>query len=618
MIVLPLNIPMVAIEKNDMCGKKFCLRCLVCMLVVSCGAVARAQQTSEEAILAFTGAADFSELDQEEFERLSDYLVRPLRINYASQHALLESGLLDSFQAASLADYRSRHGDILSFAELAAVDGFGEHFVTLLRPFVRLDGLLPEENRRKTSTEIKTRTALKPTYQGALRWSAGLNVNLKHRIVQTHLAFSKALTERAPSLSSISGGMAFTLPRSSLRFFIGDFNARFGQGLVLWTGMGMGGISSTASLRKNTTGLSASSSFTGMYSLSGVASDCVLGPFKLSLGLALPGIRTLRASPEDFALMPVADLSLNLHCGQLSLTSYYHWNKDAKTSFSQRWCTGGVDIFSEIAFDWLNKSPAALAGVAGNPAGWLRLAGMVRYYSSDFSPDRSAAVRSLTKCTNEHSVSLAADFSFGKSLTLRGSEGFGSSQKRHTGSCSVDFGYFPVSKSAEDKMSRQLKMQLLWHALINDAFSLRIRMSERLRTWGLPSRTQIRLDGMFQSLPWVAIMRMETVLCRSYGLLGYLEGGYRNSLLSVYARMGLFMVDNWDDRIYVYERDAPGQFNAPAMYGRGVWAAMTMAWKFARWAAVYIRAGTTAYPFMTGEKKKPGTAELKLQLNMRF
>lgn len=618
MIVLPLNRPMVAIEKNDMCGKKFCLRCLVCMLVVSCGAVARAQQTSEEAILAFTGAADFSELDQEEFERLSDYLVRPLRINYASQHALLESGLLDSFQAASLADYRSRHGDILSFAELAAVDGFGEHFVTQLRPFVRLDGLLPEENRRKTSTEIKTRTALKPTYQGELRWSAGLNVNLKHRIVQTHLAFSKALTERAPSLSSISGGMAFTLPRSSLRFFIGDFNARFGQGLVLWTGMGMGGISSTASLRKNTTGLSASSSFTGMYSLSGVASDCVLGPFKLSLGLALPGIRTLRASPEDFALMPVADLSLNLHCGQLSLTSYYHWNKDAKTSFSQRWCTGGVDIFSEIAFDWLNKSPAALAGVAGNPAGWLRLAGMVRYYSSDFSPDRSAAVRSLTKCTNEHSVSLAADFFFGKSLTLRGSEGFGSSQKRHTGSFSVDFGYFPVSKSAEDKMSRQLKMQLLWHALINDAFSLRIRMSERLRTWGLPSRTQIRLDGMFQSLPWVAIMRMESVLCRSYGLLGYLEGGYRNSLLSVYARMGLFMVDNWDDRIYVYERDAPGQFNAPAMYGRGVWAAMTMAWKFARWAAVYIRAGTTAYPFMTGEKKKPGTAELKLQLNMRF
>lgn len=618
MIVLPLNRPMVAIEKDDMCGKKICLRCLVCMLVVSGGAVARAQQTSVESILAFAGASDITEVDQEEFERLSDYLVRPLRINGASQHILLESGLLDSFQAASLADYRSRHGDILSFAELAAVDGFSEQFVELLRPFVRLDGLLPEESRRTTTTEIKTRTAFKPANQGALRWSAGLNVNFKHRIVQTHLAFSKALTERAPSLSSISGGMAFTLPRSSLRFFIGDFNARFGQGLVLWTGMGMGGISSTASLRKNTTGLSASSSFTGMYALSGVASDCVLGPFKLSLGLALPGIRSLRISPEDFALMPIADLSLNLPNGQMSLTSYYHLNKDAKTSFSQRWCKCGVDIFSEIAFDWLNKSPAALAGVAGNPAGWLRLAGMVRYYSSYFSPDRSAAVRSLTKCTNEHSVSLAADFSFGKSLTLRGSEGFGSSQKRHTGSFSVDFGYFPVSKSAEDKMSRQLKMQLSWHALLNDAFSLRIRMSERLRTWGLPSRTQIRLDGMYQSLPWMAVMRMETILCKSFGLLGYLEGGYRNNLLSVYARMGLFMADNWDDRIYVYERDAPGQFNAPAMYGRGVWAAMTMAWKFARWAAIYIRAGTTAYPFMRGEQKKPGTAELKLQLNMRF
>ena len=79
----------------------------------------------------------------------------------------------------------------------------------------------------------------------------------------------------------------------------------------------------------------------------------------------------------------------------------------------------------------------------------------------------------------------------------------------------------------------------------------------------------------------------------------------------MYARAGAFRVDEWDDRIYAYERDSPGSFSVPAYYSRGAWAAFTAAWRFATWGKIYVRAAFTAYPFM--EQKKPGKAELKLQ-----
>ena len=97
-----------------------------------------------------------------------------------------------------------------------------------------------------------------------------------------------------------------------------------------------------------------------------------------------------------------------------------------------------------------------------------------------------------------------------------------------------------------------------------------------------------------------------------------MEGGLKRDRLSLYLRQGLFLIDHWEDRIYAYERDAPGNFNVPAYYGRGVWTALTGAWRFAHRGRIYLRAGLTAYPFMRKEKKKPGKAELKLQYVCSF
>ena len=85
----------------------------------------------------------------------------------------------------------------------------------------------------------------------------------------------------------------------------------------------------------------------------------------------------------------------------------------------------------------------------------------------------------------------------------------------------------------------------------------------------------------------------------------------------MYLRCGIFKADDWADRIYVYERDAPGSFNVPAYYGRGIWTSGYVSWRFAGWGSLYVRSSYVSYPMMR-EKKKPGKAELKLMLRFRI
>ena len=91
------------------------------------------------------------------------------------------------------------------------------------------------------------------------------------------------------------------------------------------------------------------------------------------------------------------------------------------------------------------------------------------------------------------------------------------------------------------------------------------------------------------------------------GFLGYMEGGYRRDKFSTYLKVGIYLIENWEDRIYSYERNGPGNFSVPAFHGKGSWATLYTSWKFSRWGKLYCI-----------ETVKPGRAELKLQLMLSF
>ena len=139
---------------------------------------APAQDTDRiDAVLRITGASSEEDLDEQEVERYLRFLSHPLEINSASRSRLLSSGLLTRYQVASLEEYRSVYGDVLSFSELSLVDGFGEEITRALRPFLSLSShALPGAS---SSDTMRTRQ----DYLARIAYKSGdSNYGIKYRL----------------------------------------------------------------------------------------------------------------------------------------------------------------------------------------------------------------------------------------------------------------------------------------------------------------------------------------------------------------------------------------------------------------------------------------------------
>ena len=96
-------------------------------------------QDRADSIAAVIGASCPEELEESEVERMTALMDRKVKINTASRRALVSSGLFSPYQAASIVDWRSRNGDILSFSELSSLDGFDKAAAESMKPFVSLE-----------------------------------------------------------------------------------------------------------------------------------------------------------------------------------------------------------------------------------------------------------------------------------------------------------------------------------------------------------------------------------------------------------------------------------------------------------------------------------------------
>lgn len=580
---------------------------LVMALSVSCSHLLHGQEHDGiDEIMLFLGLEDPQDLEQEEVERLSALLENKVNINNASASDLYSCGLFTPYQVAVLDDHRSRHGGLASFLELSLLDGFSEAYVRKVRPFIILErpSALSEG---KVLHELAARTGY--------RWREDEgndgNYALKYRMdVKGRYAVSAAVARGNGAdgwyPSSIAGGVSWNLGKRGSRLIAGDFNARFGQGLTLWSGSFLTGLTTPDTFMKKPSGISQTWSFTGSSAFSGVASVVMAGPFAVSSMVAFPGIKDVLENPGGVGAMPALNVSWTCRHGQLSMTSVAVFSSDAderqvRTGLDGAFCVKGVNIFGEMSVDWAFRKMMAVAGTRFGVGEHMDLAFQFRAYQGE-----------------QFGAAVGGEFSSGRNLNIYGREGFGSSRRMHMVSFAVDASYYPVSKDVNEPWSLQVKSQFVWDMLLTPSLQLKMRISERLRTWGLPFRTDLRADVMYNIHPFAATLRLNVLKSDGMGMLSYLEGSYTHRMLTLHVRQGIFLIDDWDDRIYVYERDAPGSFNSPAMYGRGLWTSAAAALKISRRIRLYMRAAFTAYPLMEEEKKKPGKAELKLQIQFRF
>lgn len=575
-----------------------------------------------EAVARLTGSEDPESLDSQEWEMYSAYLSRPLDLNGSSKARLLSSGLLSTYQVASLEDYRKTSGDILSVSELARVDGFGDEFAHALAPFIVLRSpLLPGEVAVDTMIIRRSLVARTSFKGGDNSWAAKLKTEYSDR-AQVSLAGKTSYGDHWFPPSSLSGNFVIFSEKLAGKVVAGDFNARFGQGLCLWSGMSMSGFSSAGSFYRRATGVSPSWSYRPVGGHRGVAADLVIGRFSFSAIGSFPGLMELcSGSDSDVSFLPAANLTWFGRHGQIGATAMWlsnpfgpvtgglRYQAGGKVSADSRWSFRRFELFGETAVDCYTQSVAFVSGMVLNLNNEWKLPAVLRHYPSDFTSDYCSGVRAWTSTSNEN--------------------GFAVGLEKRTICFTAD-----LAVKQDNIDDRQYKFLAKVPVQISDLFVLSVRAAEKYRpSVSLPNRTGIRLDLDFSSsgvsalygesaaAAWKARFRLESVCCSEMSGLSYLEAGRKGERSSIYLRSTFFVVDRWDDRIYSYERDAPGNFTVPAYYGRGIAlsavGSMKRRFKFrGRFATshLYFRASTTCYPFK--KYPKESSSELKFQFSL--
>jgi len=384
----------------------------------------------------------------------------------------------------------------------------------------------------------------------------------------------------------------------------GDIALRFGQGLAVWTGFSLSGMSTIQSYRRSPTGISQTSSFSSDHK--GIGIDFVFygrsssasrssAMYSISAAYSISGklpvlnvTRTSRISTVGLTATSSA-LATDFRAGlpSFSLFGEACWNfpdlLSGKSAFSTAKETGPVS----------GSSVSAVAGAIWVPEYGMKIGTVARYVDDCLQPAAGFESTFLK-------INFEGKIDYSKLTEM-----------------------YKLTFSSGDSLKIQIGSS---DALPDKAFQLKpsIRLSGKLKPQeSVPFRADLRLDLDFAkgaasaSVPmdsaeriWKIHWRADFEYSRAFSWQTYLEGGYLNKFFSLYVRTGLFQVDNWDDRIYVYERDLPGVFNCPALYGRGFNASLTGNLKF-KHNVFSVRMATVNY-FL----EKPSSFEFKLQYSL--
>ena len=640
----------------------------------------------EDAVLLLCGAGTLEELSEDEWERYRHLADHPLDLNACTRSAMLSSGLFSPFQAASLLDRRMRDGDILSYTELGYTDGFTPELARALSHFVVLRSRNPpgKPSVPQLHASLLLRTSCSgsssvPAARAALQTAAahstsGANSTASGKNPSAATSsfasgkndpFSGSAAFGIKTAISLEGRLdAFWSARKSYsdrtfgpgtislaiygksipgRILLGDYSARFGQGLLLWSGFSIAGFSSVQSFRRNASGLSASSSFTR--TLHGIGLDLTLGRSTISAVWSTPVQSTnprllalnynhiFRTSSTGATLLAdpgrlyAASIDFRAGLPRLSLSGEFALEllpapaavaaSAAVPSLAAPAVAASASVAPASATSATPQpnSPAAIFVPAGllsavwTPSYGNRLAVLARYYPQNWSQLAASPPSTFSTAKDEFGSAFlfqSARYTLSLDLARRLSEA--NWQYRLLASANLPFRL---------GLPGRTQRKVISSTGIDGTISVR-SLSRFRPSQSLPFRQDLRCDLKLELNRLKLNTRCNLLWCRNLAMLGYIEPGFSDQFFSLWFRLTGYSVPSWDDRISTWERDIPGSFTVPARYGKGLALSCTSSLTIQRKRLRHRLNARLSYDVYSRKETLTRKPELKLQYRMDF
>jgi hypothetical protein len=244
------------------------------------------------------GAFDFNTI----FEQLEDFRQEPIDLNRAGEPLLRELQLLTDAQIRDLLTYRQTAGDLIAIYELQAIPGFDLATIRRILPYVTVRGSLDDyqiplsemlkngrdemfvrwsrilENQKGFQSQTESRYLGDPN-QLYLRYRHSYGTRLSYGITAEKdrgEEFFKGSNRQGFDFYS-AHLFARDLNKTVRAFALGDYSVSLGQGLLVYTGFGIGKSSSPLTLKRTGRVLSAYTSANEIYFFRGAATTLAIG-----------------------------------------------------------------------------------------------------------------------------------------------------------------------------------------------------------------------------------------------------------------------------------------------------------------------------------------------------
>lgn len=472
---------------------------------------------------------------------------------------------ISEFKRQSIIDYCEQYGDILSVSELSLVDGFTPDEAQWLWEDVKA------MNLGEGSRPVHTITSkFKKKYAGEGFSLTGKYDFDSRRKLSAGLTVDNDPCEKFPDF--LSGFVKYG------RVIVGDYSARFGQGLVLWKAFGLSAMGEPASLVRRPAGLQPYRSTDESNFLRGAAGSFRVGRLaEISLfasynavdarlvdscytSIATDGLHATDA--ERAKRHSMHEVVFGSNCTlqgdnwRVGITAVgYSYNKhngrriqdyNRLQQYDGLWGNFGVDfmatlgawrLFGEAALD-AGASPAALLGAIWSPSYNLE----VSFQAKAFSPSYIAT----HSCGTTHNL-LGGVF-VAKYIV-----------KRWKFNLNAEYSYYPWYRFQKPAGGSLFKARLAAQYTFPRGAVILAQAS-----W-----SQMPKGRLHVSVP----LGRFTVAARAEGnpggLATYLEFSYGRTKWSCSLRGTYYNTSDWDHRVYLCEKGVPQTFGTEAYYGKG-------------------------------------------------